>query len=295
MESPIRCWFGIIGTLVVMIGLTSCTEGSIAADDASTPVPTLAARVMGELTFSGSTTMEPLVTRLGEAFTALYPQVSLDIQADGSDLGMKDAQSGVVDIGMSSRPLTAEEQAADLNLMVHPIALDAIAIIVHPTNPIDNLSMAQLRAIFTGEITNWEEVGGPDGPILPIVRQEGSGTRATFDALVMAGALYTADTVMEFGTISEAEQVATTEHAIGYASLGYANQNAVKVLRIDSITPDTQSPGNDYPLQRPLLLITSPLSRALSKTFIDFALSDTGQQIIAEAGWTPIRAVTEAR
>ncbi|NJP06699.1 MAG: phosphate ABC transporter substrate-binding protein [Chloroflexaceae bacterium] len=280
--------------IMLIVGfLGSCAGGELAPSvqsehsTTSTNVP-----LGGELSISGSTTTEPLVQTLRQAFQTVYPNVSFAIEAHGSSFGVTDVLAGNVDIGMSSRALTAEEQQQAIT--AHPIALDAIAVIVHPSNPVQNVSLGQVRGMFTGEITNWQIVGGNNQPVVPVIRQETSGTRATFDELVLQGATYTDAVVPQFGTVSEAGEVAVTSGAIGYISLGHVHPDQVKVLAIDHSIPGTETVvSGAYPLQRPLLLLTGPFSRELAHTFIDFSLSDAGQQVVANAGWVPIRIITE--
>lgn len=138
----------------------------------STPEAT---ELRGTIEIVGSTTVIPLVEKLREAFIQKYPGITVNVGAGGSVVGIEAVQDGRTDIGMSSRRLRREEILEGMQL--HPIALDVLAIIVHPSNPIEGMTKEQLQGIFKGEITNWKEVGGEDMPILPVLREITSGTR----------------------------------------------------------------------------------------------------------------------
>ncbi len=263
----------------------------------ATAVPTIAAMaashadeelpLVGELSFAGSTTVLPLAEKLGEVYRREHPGVTLDIAAGGSVVGIQAVQNGEVDIGMASRNLKANEKTA--GMQTHRIAIDVLAIIVHPSNPVDELTLEQLQQIYTGEITNWSQVGGENMPIIPVIREVTSGTRGAFDEIVLAGGepVATADVQI---TASEVEaRVATTKAAVGYIGFGHINLKEIKVLQIDGIAPSPEAAiDGQYKLQRPLQLLTGPLSRDLALTFVEFALSDQGQQIVAAEGWVPV-------
>jgi phosphate transport system substrate-binding protein len=256
------------------------------ADDAAS---TAEDALEGELSFAGSTTVQPLAERLAEAYQERHPNVILDIAAGGSLVGIQGVQNGDIDIGMASRELKPEEVTEGME--AHRIAVDVLAVIVHSTNPVENLRRDELSAIYRGELTNWSEIGGPDMPILPVIREVTSGTRGAFDDIVLGGADPTADADVQI-TASEVEaRVASSENAIGYVGFGHIDLDEIKVVRIDDVEPSPENAlDGSYTLQRPLQLLTGPLSRELAQTFIDFALSETGQQIVVEDGWVPARA-----
>jgi phosphate transport system substrate-binding protein len=189
---------------------------------------------------------------------------------------------------MASRKLKEDEKEADMQ--VYRIAVDVLAVIVHPSNEVEELTLEELQGIYLGEITNWEEVGGEDLPIMPVVREITSGTRGAFDDIVLDDQepVETADVQV---TASEVEaRVATTANAIGYIGFGHIEPDEINVLKIDGVFPSQEAALNDtYKLQRPLQLLTGPLSRDLAQTFVDFALSEEGQEIVVQAGWVPAR------
>lgn len=145
-----------------------------------------AAGETGTLSITGSTTVQPLAEKLAESFMSSNPDIQIDVQGGGSSVGVKAAGEGTSDIGMASREVKDEELAQFKNMQVHVIARDGIAIVVNPENSVNDLSLDQIRDIFSGKIVNWSEVGGADAAITVVAREEGSGTRDAFMEMVMA-------------------------------------------------------------------------------------------------------------
>lgn len=240
------------------------------------------------LTFAGSTTVQPLAEKLGAVYQQQNPGMELEIGAGGSRVGIEAVQQGNADIGMASRELKEDEQTPGMD--VHQIAIDVLAIIVHPSNPVNDLSLEQLRGIYEGTITNWNEVGGPDVPIVPVIRELSSGTRGAFDEIVLDDGEPTASAVSQVTAGEVHTYVAETEGAIGYVGFGHIGGDEVQVLSIDSVVPSPDSAvDRSYRLKRPLQLLTGPLSRPEAMGFVEFALSDEGQQIVADDGWVPVK------
>ncbi len=240
------------------------------------------------LTFAGSTTVQPLAEKLGKVYRQQNPNVELEIGAGGSRVGIQAVQEGTADIGMASRELKEGEQTEGME--VYQIAVDVLAMIVHPSNPVEELSLEQLKGIYTGEITNWSEVGGEDMPIVPVIRETTSGTRGAFDDIVLGD-----DDPIETEENTEVTagevhaHVAESEDAIGYVGFGHLSGDDVKVVSIDGIEPNPESAKDGtYKLKRPLQMMIGSLSRPLAKEFIDFVLSEEGQQIVVEDGWVPV-------
>ncbi len=254
-----------------------------------TPAATLA--LSRRITFAGSTTVQPLADRIGQAFRERYPGVELEIAAGGTLVGVQAVHEGVVDIGMASRALTPEEAAG---IEQYQIAADVIAVVVNVDNPVEGLTMAQLAAIYRGDTTNWSEVGGPDLPILVVVREQNSGTRGAFDELVLDKQEPTAPNQQGAVAASEVSAiVADDPAAIGYVGFGHLGP-VLKVLAIDGVYPTEESARDgSYPLVRPLLLLTGPLTQPAAQEYVKFALSPEGQQVIAESGWVPISPIRE--
>jgi len=264
---------------------TEAEEAENAANDSETGIEEQEA-VTGELTFSGSTTVQPLVEQIGVVYRETYPNVALNIAAGGSGVGIQAIQNGDVDIGMASRTLKEGEQTEGME--VYQIAVDVLAVIVHPSNPVKEITREQLQDIFTGQITNWSEVGGPDEVIQVVIREETSGTRGAFDEIALEDEQNTPDAETLI-TAGEVEQfVANTENAIGYIGFGHVAE-AIKVLKIDGVSPSPETAQDGtYQLQRPLQLLTGPLSRDLAQTFVEFALSSEGQEIVEMEGWVSV-------
>ncbi len=230
----------------------------------------------------GSTSMAKVIGSLGEAYEA-ETGVKVTYNPTGSGSGIQAVRDGRCDIGLSSRALKDEEKAAGLHETV--LAYDGIAVIVHPDNPVADLTLEQIADIYTGKITNWSELGGTDGEIVRIGREANSGTRDGFETITG-----TADVCQYRQELSSNGDVITTvannPNAIGYASLATV-KNSVKILSVEGVEPSEATvKDGSYPVQRPFVLVTcadKPLSEA-AQEFYDFALSASVGDIIAAAG-----------
>lgn len=263
--------------LVCFITVCGCTETE---PKTGTDTP-----VTGQVTFAGSTTLQPLAHELGEAFKARHPDVVLDIAAGGSMVGIQAIHDGTVDIGMASRALKSEETQG---ITAHKVAVDVIAVVVQETNLVEALSLAQLRDIYLGKITNWREVGGADLPILVVVRGKNSGTRGAFDEIVLEKASPATSQMRTAPTAGDmAAAVVEDPAAIGYVGFGNL-EPGLKLVAIDDVLPSEDAARDgSYQLVRPLLFLTGPLTQPLGQRFVDFALSDAGQAIVQQSGWVP--------
>ena len=240
----------------------------------------------GRVMLNGSTSVERVIAILIEAFNLDHPDVILTFDATGSGAGITSAQEGTADIGLSSRELREGETGID----AITFAIDGLAVIVHPDNPITDLSMEQIAAIYTGEITNWSEVGGEDSPIAVIGREAGSGSRGAFEDIM--GIVDEAEHDQELtsgGAVITA--VATNVFAIGYASLS-AVGDTVRAISVEGVMITEQSlVDGSYPVARPFIMLTqsgTPLSPE-AQAFIDFALSVAATDFIADAGVVQVR------
>lgn len=258
---------------------------AFAACTPSTPAITTVVPLTGQITFAGSTTVQPLADKLREAFNLIHPGVTLQIAAGGSTVGIKAIHDGTVDIGMASRRLKPDEAEG---IEQHQIAVDVIAAVVNDANPVEGLTLEELRDIYLGEITNWREVGGEDSPITVIVRDKNSGTRGAFDDIVLSGEEPTAPGLKKALTAGDvAAGVLDDTGAIGYVGFGNL-EPGLRALSIDDVLPSEENArSGDYPLVRPLLLLTGPLTQPLAHEFITYALSAEGQGVVAEQGWVP--------
>ena len=237
----------------------------------------------GTVATDGSTSMEKVIGALGESFMSANSGVTFTYNPTGSGSGIKAVQEGRCDIGLSSRALKDEEKSS--GLVGTTVALDGIAIIVNPENPVSDLSVEQIASIYTGEITNWKDVGGNDAEIVLIGREAGSGTRDGFESITG-----TTDACQYRQELTSTGDVITTvsqnPDAIGYASLSSV-KDTVKAVTVGGVAPteDTVKDGS-YVIQRPFVLVTkdgTKLSDAAQK-FFDYALSSEAAPIIAAAG-----------
>lgn len=236
-----------------------------------------------ELTITGSTSVGPFAEQLAEIYEHDHPGNKINIQALGSSAGIQAAANGTVEIGMSSRHLEPDEAE---QLEAYEIARDALAVIVHPSNPIAGLTTAQVRALFTGQISNWRALGGEDAPVTLVTREAGSGTYGAFEELVMDKIPPTPAALRQGSNGAVRQIVAGDPHAIGYISLGIVDAS-VKAIAVDGITPSAEAVlADEYHLVRPFLFVTRKGHQLspLASDFLDFVLSPAGQQVLVEAG-----------
>jgi len=240
----------------------------------------------GQIQIAGSTTVQPLSEVLAEAFMADNPGVTIEVQGGGSSVGITSAGEGTIAIGNASRNVKESEFEEFPELQVYTIAYDGIAVVTNPDLELPSLSLSQVKAIFAGEITNYEEVGGADAEIIVVSREEGSGTRAAFEELVMesgeeAGEI-SEDALLQQSNGQIRTTVSTTPNAIGYISFGFLDES-VNIVSIDGFEPSVANVKNgSYPVFRPLNMLTNGDPDPLAKAFLDFILSAEGQAIVAE-------------
>lgn len=266
----------MVGALVVMIGatLTGCGGSDDKTGNEETGNQTT-------ISISGSTSVGPLMLKIQEKYESANNGVTLEVQENGSGAGIKDVINGVSEIGMSSRELK-EEEASQVEGTI--IAHDGIALLVNPANKVKNISLEDIKAIYTGKVTNWKELGGDDAPIVIISREEGSGTRDAFQEIVG----YKSEELIKDATIADGSgavktAVAGNENAIGFASFEYID-DSVAALKVNDVeaTADNVKAG-EYKLSRPFLLVTKKDSLSEAGTaLIDYVLSAEGQQIVKE-------------
>ena len=241
------------------------------------------AELSGAVATDGSTSMESVIGILGESFMQLHPDVTFTYNPTGSGSGITAVQEGRCDIGLSSRALKDEE--VESGLKGETVALDGIAMIVNNENPVSDLTLDQIAKIYTGEITNWSEVGGNDEEIVLIGREAGSGTRDGFESITG-----TEDLCQYRQELTSTGDVITTVSqnpaAIGYASLASVSDQ-VKTLTVDGVEPteDTVRDGS-YAIQRPFVLVTrdGEALSAQAQAFYDYAMSSEVADLIAQAG-----------
>ena len=233
---------------------------------------------------AGSTSVQPYAEILAEEYMVLHPGIEIDIQGGGSTAGITAAQSGTAEIGMSSRALKDEEKG----LWCVEIARDGLAIIVNPDNPVQDLTLDQIRDIYAETVTNWNQVGGLAAKIHVITREEGSGTRSAFAELVMGKtAEITPRAIVQDSNGAVRQLVADDPNAIGFISLGLVNEK-VKGLQLEGISATHENIENgSYKLSRPFLFITLNEPAGLPREFLDFTLSPEGQKILMNEGLFP--------
>lgn len=239
------------------------------------------------LTISGSTTLLTMTEAAGQLYEKQHPGVRVLVQGGGSSAGIEDAANGTSDIGTSSRDLDDEEH--NLGLVDHEVAIDAIALIVNPANPVSDLTTEQAKQIFEGKATSWGQVGGEDAPIVLVNRDEASGTREAFWKKVLDKGAFDKYAVILPGTGQVRSVVAGARNAIGYISVGFVTKD-VKALRLNGIAPTKETVlANKYPVQRKLHFFTKGAAKGLAKGFIDFVLTPKVQEDIVGVEFVPVR------
>jgi phosphate transport system substrate-binding protein len=285
--------------LMLSVALIGCTEPAEptpapnpTAPSTSSPSPTPAptpskpnpgtsnpGNLSGEITEAGSTTVQPVAEKLAHAFMGMYPEVNIVIQGGGSSTGVKSAAEGTVDIGAASRELKSNEVGT---VVPHVLARDGIAIVSHPSQTVNNLTKDQVRQIFAGEITNWNQVGGANEDINVVAREEGSGTRAAFEEMTMGDSVITATAILQPSNGAVRTTVAGDPNSIGFLSFGYLD-SSTQALSVDGVAGTVENAKNGtYPIVRPLLFLTKGQPEGIVKEFINFCLGSEGQEIVAQ-------------
>ena len=244
------------------------------------------AGLSGQIQIAGSTTVQPLAEVLAEAFISDNPDVTIEIQGGGSSVGVTSAGEGTVDIGNASRNVKESEFEEFPELIVHTIAFDGIAIVTNSDLELPSLSIEQVKAIFAGEITNYSELGGLAAEIVVVSREEGSGTRAAFEELVMETgdeeAMISENAILQQSNGQVRTTVSTTPNTIGYLSFGFLDES-VNTIAIDGVDPTVANvKSGDYAIFRPLNMLNNSEPNELAQAFLDFILSDLGQEIVSE-------------
>ena len=283
--------------LVMVLSLAACgqkpaetpvaTAAPAAAAAPAAPAATEAsAKLSGTVSTDGSTSMEKVIGALGEAFMEANSDVTFTYNPTGSSSGIQAVQEGRCDIGLSSRSLKDEEKAAGLTETI--LCYDGIAVIVNPENTVEDLTLEQIAAIYTGQIKNWSEVGGADAEIVLIGREAGSGTRGGFEEIVdVEDACKYRQELSSTGDVITT--VAQNPGAIGYASLASV-KDTVKAVKVGGVTPSEATvKDGSYAIQRPFVLATKEgvqLGDA-AQAFFDYVTSADANEIIVAAGVVP--------
>jgi phosphate transport system substrate-binding protein len=237
------------------------------------------------VTLAGSTAFQPFAEKLADEFMAGRKGVNVTVQGGGSAVGINAANSGAAGIGMADL-VELPAEAAALTAVV--VARDGIAVVVNPSNPVSNLSMTQIRDVFTGKIVSWKSLGGADKPITVVSREAGSGTRSSFEKIV-GGISLTKDAVVQDSNGTIRETVANDANAVGYLSHGLINEK-IKALTVEGKAAEIEEMiSGAYPLVRPIYFLTKGAPSGAMKEFIDYVLSDAGQKAIKADGLIPIK------
>ena len=285
----------LIAGVALVAAATGCSEtatSSVAGTDSSAAgtssgaSSTATEELSGTLSMNGSTSMEKVIKAVNGAFMEKNKGVTVNLNLTGSGTGIQEASEGKCDIGNSSRKLK-DEEAEKLDATV--VGLDGIALVVNPANKLEDITLEDLAKVYSGEITNWKELGGDDKSIVVIGREDGSGTRDGFESIVMGDKEPKYAQELEC-TGSVINAVATTDGAIGYASLANVDET-VKALKIGGVEATEENvKSGAYEVQRPFICATLKGSdNKLVKAYLDFILSEEGQALVLAQGAVPVK------
>lgn len=290
----------LIAGAAIVVAATGCSEtatSSVAGTDSSAAGTSSGAssaeassaateELSGTLSMNGSTSMEKVIKAVNGAFMEKNKGVTVNLNLTGSGTGIQEASEGKCDIGNSSRKLK-DEEAEKLDATV--VGLDGIALVVNPANKLEDITLEDLAKVYSGEITNWKELGGDDKSIVVIGREDGSGTRDGFESIVMGDKEPKYAQELE-STGSVINAVATTDGAIGYASLANVDET-VKALKIGGVEATEENvKSGAYEVQRPFICATLKGSdNKLVKAYLDFILSEEGQALVLAQGAVPVK------
>lgn len=267
---------GSIIMISLMLFLTSCTSLNGA----------------GDLVIKGSTTVLPIVQAAAEAYTQLHQDLRVSVSGGGSGEGIKAVLDGTAQIATSSREVKPSESALaaqqNVSLVSKAIAIDCVVPVVHSQNLVKDLTIAQLKSIYTGKIRTWREVGGEDKPIIVVSRDTSSGTYEVWQELVLDRERVTPKALMQASNGAVVQLVSKNRYALGYISLGYGNPD-LTLLKLAGIqaTAETVADGT-YPIARNLYVLTKGEPKGQIKDFLDFLVGPQGQTIVNLTGFLPL-------
>jgi phosphate transport system substrate-binding protein len=238
-----------------------------------------------DLTLAGSTSIQPFADKWAEVFMESHPDYGVNVQGGGSSAGIQACKSGACQVGMSSRELKGDEK----DLVEIVVARDGLAVIVHPRNPVRGVKVAEVKQIFSGDLRNWKLLGGPDREITVVTREEGSGTRGAFQELVMGKTRIFRGAITEDSNGTVREIIAHDPYAVGFISLGLVNEQ-VRALELDGVAGNEANIRNgSYKLVRPFLFVSRGEPSGHAKEFVDFVLSDEGQELVRKEGLLAVK------
>ncbi|MFH1057466.1 MAG: phosphate ABC transporter substrate-binding protein [Pseudomonadota bacterium] len=273
---PGRAWLTLIA-LFAAVGLA--------------PAP--AAMAAPDLTITGSTTVLPVAQKTAEVYMRHHPEARISVAGTGSGDGIKAIIDGTAGIGNSSRTMKAKEIALAQSKGVSPVqttvALDCIVPVVHPSNPVTNLSLEQLRDIYAGKVRNWKQVGGEDRTLVVVSRDTSSGTFEVWNEHVLGKARVRPDAQMQASNGAVAQAVAGNKFAIGYVGIGYLNPG-LKPLQVGGVVASPATARDQsYPVARGLYMFTAGPPAGEAKAYLDFVLSAEGQKLVQAEGFVPVK------
>lgn len=271
-------------TLVLIMSLSIVLVGCDSKED---PKESEQQGLSGNLKLAGSTSVQPLAEELAMRFMELNRDVKIDVAGGGSGAGVESASNGAADIGMASRAVKESELQANPDLNPIVLCQDGIAVVVNPANEVADLTLEQVKGIFTGEITNWKDLGGADAAITVINREEGSGTRGAFSEIALDEEPFIETAAIQNSTGAVKTAVSADANAIGYISMGSMSAD-VKALKVNGVEATTDNAKNGtYPIARPFNFIVKGEAEGLTKAFIDWVLDTEAQEIVAREGFIP--------
>jgi phosphate transport system substrate-binding protein len=276
--------------------ITGCTKPDNTGTTGGTSGATSGSGGKQSLTIKGSDTMVQLAQAWAEAFMKKHPEISVSVTGGGSGTGIKALINKSCDIANSSRPMEEDEkQSAGGNVKEFVVAQDGLSVVVHPSNPVNELSLAQLKDIYTGKVTNWKQFGGPDQKIVVNSRESSSGTFKFFQEHVLNKEPFANTVMLQPATSQIVETVAQDKGGVGYVGLGYVT-SSVKPLKIkkDPASPAVEATvenvlNQTYPLARPLYNYTVGDPNPAGKTWLDWVQGPEGQAIVKKLDFVPIR------
>ena len=240
------------------------------------------------LSISGSTSVGPLAEKLADKYVEIN-DIKIEVNQIGSSAGITNATSGVSEIGMSSRDLKEEEKANGLKETI--VAYDGIVVVTHPSNKVKDLTMEQVKQIFTGEVTNWKELGGDDMEIVVVSREDGSGSRDAFQEIVdYSSSELVRSAIIASGNGNIKTTVAMNKHAVGFISFEYIDES-ISTVDINGVEATAENVlQQTYSLSRPFLFVYKEEHLSTEgQQFIEYILSPKGQNIVSEAGVIPLK------
>ncbi len=267
--------------LVLVAGMALGAAGTATAEDK-------------QLQIEGSTTVGPIADAFAEAFRRNHPDVQITVKKTGSGDGVAALIEGRCDVANASRFMKQKEFVKAVNAGVmpvaHVVAMDGVSVAVHPSNPVSELSLEQIRSIYKGEITNWKDLGGPDTEIVVISRDSSSGTYETFHNLAMNKEDMGEKVEAVSSNPAMHARVSKTPAAIGYLGLGFLDKD-VKPVKVEGVMPTSRTVASGkYPISRPLFMFTNGYPRlgSLAHEFVTFHLTERGQEIVEAKGFVPV-------